>query len=363
MAIFKSSLKSRLIYVFAINDDNHQDCLKIGETTLEENIDFFPQPNSEILNKAARKRIDQYTQTAGIAYQLLYTRLTFYFQDGQACSFNDKQVHLILERSGIKKKTFNAVKGATEWYCCNLETVKNAIEAAKKGRTSLTSQEISDAPDPIIFRPEQAEAIEKTKKQFKRGKQMLWNAKMRFGKTLCALRVARDMEMKRTIIVTHRPVVDEGWFEDFGKTFYDRPDYHYGSHNKGESFDSLEYLAAQGDKYVYFASMQDMRGSEQVGGKFDKNNEIFSTTWDFLIIDEAHEGTQTELGKAVIAELSQPQTKILKLSGTPFNLLDEYKEEEIFTWDYVMEQKAKAQWDITHLGEPNPYASLPAINI
>ena len=36
MATFESSLKSKLIYVFAINDDRHKDCLKIGETTLSE---------------------------------------------------------------------------------------------------------------------------------------------------------------------------------------------------------------------------------------------------------------------------------------------------------------------------------------
>src|SRR5690606_15459721 len=51
------------------------------------------------------------------------------------------------------------------------------------------------------------------------------------------------------------------------------------------------------------------------------------------------------------------------LSGTPFNLLDHYKEEEIYTWDYVMEQKAKNEWDEVHFGDPNPYASLPKLNI
>ena len=96
-----------------------------------------------------------------------------------------------------------------------------------------------------------------------------------------------------------------------------------------------------GGKYVYFASMQDLRGSEQVGGKFDKNNEIFKTPWDFMIVDEAHEGTKTELGQNVLNELIKPNTKVLQLSGTPFNLFDDYSEEEIFTWDYVMEQKAK----------------------
>ncbi len=363
MATFESSLKSRLIYVFAINDEWHKDCLKVGETTLDEDNGDFPAPNSDVLNKAARKRIDQYTQTAGIAYNLLYTEMTVFFSGGTIHSFNDKQVHSVLERSGVKKKVFDTVKGANEWYCCDLETVKKAITAVKHGQTSLHPGDVSTTQNPIVLRPEQQAAVEKTKKQFKKSNQMLWNAKMRFGKTLCALRVARDLEMQRTIILTHRPVVDEGWFEDFGKIFYDRSDYHYGSHTKGESFDSLERLAKKGDKYVYFASMQDMRGSELVGGKFDKNNEVFSTVWDYLIVDEAHEGTQTELGKAVIAELTKETTKVLRLSGTPFNLLDDYTEDEIFTWDYVMEQRAKAEWDLTHMGDPNPYESLPAINI
>jgi hypothetical protein len=363
MATFESSLKSRLIYVFAIQDEWHKDCLKIGETTLEEDHGIFPASCSDTLNEAAHKRIDQYTTTAGIAYTLLYTEMTVFFKNGTICSFNDKQVHSVLERSGVKKKIFDTVKGANEWYCCDLETVKKAIAAVKQGLTSLHPGDISTTQNPIIFRPEQQAAIDKTKKVFRRGNQMLWNAKMRFGKTLCALRVARDLEMKRTMILTHRPVVDEGWFEDFGKIFYDRPDYHYGSRTKGESFKALEYLASKGDRYVYFASMQDMRGSELVGGKFDKNNELFSTSWDFLIIDEAHEGTQTELGKAVIEELTKADTKVLQLSGTPFNLLDEHSEDEIFTWDYVMEQRAKAEWDIAHMGDPNPYESLPAINI
>ena len=28
-----------------------------------------------------------------------------------------------------------------------------------------------------------------------------------------------------------------------------------------------------------------------------------------------------------------------------------------------MEQRAKASWDLTHFGDPNPYASLPTMNI
>lgn len=360
---FTSSLKLKLIYVFRINDAAHRGCLKIGEATCEDENVFGLSPNSKALNEAARKRINQYTQTAGIAYDLLYTELTVYNRGGLR-SFNDKEVHNVLERSGIKKKVFDTVNKANEWFITDLETVKRAIAAVKEGRSSLSSAEVTREYSPIVFRPEQQEAISKTKKQFKKGNQMLWNAKMRFGKTLSALQVIKDMEFQRTLILTHRPVVDAGWFEDFGKIFYDRKDFAYGSKNNGESYDSLERrTVSHGLRYVYFASMQDLRGSELVGGNFDKNNEVFATDWDLIIVDEAHEGTQTELGKAVMGELVKEQTKVLRLSGTPFNLLDDFKEDEIYTWDYVMEQRAKMSWDELHFGDPNPYASLPTLNI
>ena len=363
MATFESSLKSKLIYVFAINDDRHKDCLKIGETTIDEDDGSDLFNNAEALQEAAHKRIRQYTKTAGIAYQLLYTEISIFVRSGMIMTFNDKQVHKVLERSGIKRKEFEGVSGADEWYCCDLETVKRAIAAVKKGEASLHPSDITQGQTPIIFRPEQQEAIDKTRKRFKKGNQMLWNAKMRFGKTLSALQVVKEEVFERTLILTHRPVVDKGWFEDFGKIFYDRKDYHYGSRDNGEEFHVLERQIKSGGKYVYFASMQDLRGSEQVGGKFDKNNEIFMTPWNLIIVDEAHEGTKTELGQNVLKELIKDNTKVLQLSGTPFNLFDDYSEEEIFTWDYVMEQKAKQEWAVDNPYEPNPYASLPAINI
>ena len=363
MATFESSLRPKLIYVFRINDNAHHGALKIGEATATLGDGYF-KPNSSLLNKAAKERIDQYTKTAGISYQLLYTEGTM-FTDGKGhvSSFNDKQVHKVLERSGIKRKSFEKKNQGREWYVTDLQTVKRAIAAVKEGRESLDNGEVTHEQSPIEFRPEQNMAIDRTIARFKRGNQMLWNAKMRFGKTLSALEVVLEMEMQRTIILTHRPVVDEGWFEDFQKIFFDQPDYHYGSRTKGESFQKLEQLARQGDSYVYFASMQDLRGAETVGGKFDKNADVFAAPWDMLIVDEAHEGTKTDIGQSVIDTLVKKHTKVLRLSGTPFNLLDDYNEEEIFTWDYVMEQRAKAEWDLTHMGDPNPYESLPAINI
>lgn len=359
-----SNLKAKLIYVFRIPDEAHSDCLKIGEATFDDGNITLP-PNSSALNKAATARIDQYTKTAGIAYELLHTEIAISVRDGHLAGINDKEVHDVLLRSGIKRKVFDKVNGANEWFCCDLETAKRAITAAKEGRKALNPNEISvNMTTPCLY-PNQRDAVEFTKDRFKRIKEVLWNAKMRFGKTITALTLIKEMpELKRVLIFSHRPVVNQSWYKDFQCVFCDNNQYLYGSKTLGESFSSLEsQFYKQNKKYFYFASIQDLRGSEVVGGNFDKNNEIFSTDWDLIIIDEAHEGTQTDLGKAVKKELKRSKTKFLHLSGTPFNIQDEFADEDTYTWDYVMEQRAKAQWDLTHPGDHNPYAGLPRMNI
>ena len=363
MATFTSSMKAKLIYVFAINDEAHADCLKIGETTLEEDNGEEITANCELLNRAAHKRIRQYTKTAGIAYELLYTDDTVFRMSGMVMTFNDKQVHKVLERSGVKKKVFPGVDGADEWYCCDLATVKKAIQAVKHGEQCLLPGDVTTNMTPIILRREQRDAVDRTKKRLAKSGRMLWNAKMRFGKTLAALQLIKEENYKRTLIITHRPVVDSQWFDEFNKVFCDRDDFKYGSLNAGEGYEKLESSVAIGLHYIYFASIQNLRGSAQVGGKFEKNEHLFSTQWDFIIIDEAHEGTKTELGQSVIEQLEKPGTKELQLSGTPYNLFDDYDESDIFTWDYVMEQQAKQAWEVDNPYVPNPYISLPAINI
>ena len=363
---YYSTLKAKLIYIFTIGDEAHRGCVKIGEATLDESTDSTLLPNCKALNQAARKRIDQYTKTAGIDYTLRHTELTLSIRGGMITTFNDKQVHEILLRSGIKRHDFSKKNQGREWFECSVETAIAAINAAKEGRFSIRADEMVPIDEEIEFRPEQKAAIEKTIRKFQNGgKNMLWNAKMRFGKTLSALQVVKEMQFHRTLILTHRPVVDEGWFEDFNKIFKLFDGYTYGSRLKGEPFELLEKFAKKNPNahYVYFASMQDMRGAELAGGKFDKNQTILKADYDLLIVDEAHEGTQTELGQNVIKLLTKEKTHVLNLSGTPFNLLDNYSEDEIYTWDYVMEQKAKEEWDINHFGDPNPYAGLPRLNI
>lgn len=372
--IIESTLKAKLIYVFGIDDKTHEGCLKIGEATLDEDADLFAlSPNCEALNNAAHKRISQYTQTAGIQYHLFHTELAMRTKDKQIQGFNDKAVHDVLLHSGLKRKDFNLGEGkASEWFIVDLNTAIAAIKAVKANKEALDGSQITSGQTPIILRNEQRAAIEQTKTRFVEGDQMLWNAKMRFGKTLTALQLFKELsqaepkQYRRMLILTHRPVVNDGWFDDFHKIFFEvGTPYMYGSKTSGNSFQNLEAkLKADRDcRYVYFASIQDLRGSSFVGGKFQKNDELFSAHWDLLVIDEAHEGTQTDLGDKVLKALIKKGTKTLSLSGTPFNLFGKFKQDDIYTWSYVDEQREKEKWEKEHEGDHNPYGSLPRMNM
>jgi superfamily II DNA or RNA helicase len=367
--LFEESFKYKVIYIMSINDSEHAGLLKIGDATVKTDIPVDRlTPNCHELNVAAKKRIDSYTKTAAISYHLVHTELaikTVKNKKGnqEVKAFRDYDVRDVLKNSGFKRKKFAEAKGI-EWFEIDIETAKKAIQAVKKSRYNLSNSDKRDGHSPIIFRPEQETAITRTLKQFKDNNNMLWNAKMRFGKTVCALEVIKRSKYKKTIILTHRPVVDDGWYDDFHNIFYGDDSYEYGSKARGVSLDNL---LKTGKNVIYFASIQDLRGSSLVGGKYDKNDIVFKTLWDCVVVDEAHEGTTTALGedviKNIVKESSGYNTKFLALSGTPFNIIDTYDDESTYTWDYVMEQQSKKDWDSRHFGDSNPYEDLPEMRI
>ncbi len=143
MQRYFEELKPKLIYVFRVPNEHHKGCLKVGETTLDaDGMDLVSvlgiQPNSTRLNKAAKGRIDQYTQTVATPYELLHTEIALYQKGLSVASFQDKDVHQVLLRSGIRRKEFPGMeKYGKEWFVTDLATVKNAIKAVKEGRQSL----------------------------------------------------------------------------------------------------------------------------------------------------------------------------------------------------------------------------------
>lgn len=79
MSQFKSTFDYKLIYVFRINDDNHKGLLKIGDATVHTSKSLSELvPNCKELNVAAKGRINTYTKTASIPYELLHTEIATY---------------------------------------------------------------------------------------------------------------------------------------------------------------------------------------------------------------------------------------------------------------------------------------------
>lgn len=365
-ATFKNAFEFKVIYVFTIDDQTHKGMVKIGDATLHTDtpIDQL-MPGCRELNQAALRRIKEYTNTAGITPHLLHSEIavrTVKDKDGslKVEAFRDHHVHEVLKNSGINNVQLGESTGK-EWFPVDAQTAKKAIDAVKHNYSNLSNTEVVKH-SPIIFRPEQEACITKVVKHFKKSDRFLINAKMRYGKTFVSLEIVKRCKFRKTIILTHRPVVDAGWYEDFTKIFNGVNDAIYGSKATGYTVDQL---LATGKSFIYFASLQDLRGSSEVGGKFDKNNSIFKTVWDCVIVDEAHEGTTTALGEDTVAAVVKEGSgsKLLALSGTPFNILSEYDEDSIYTWDYIMEQECKSEWDKLHFGDSNPYDELPELRI
>ena len=400
MAAYEPTMSYRLIYIFTIHDAQHEGYWKIGKTSFD-SVNSYKQlsPNCAELNCAAHDRINQYTKTAMVEYDLQYTELarrTVTFSDGTTDTelFDDDDVHNVLYNSGFSARKFSNSNQDSEWFEVPLSVAIRAIQAVKEGRTALTAAEKSDgqtsflpqtAPavpkkKSITLREEQVDCVNRTLTIFRKQNSMLWNCKMRFGKTVTAYALIKKAGYQKVIVVTHRPVVEDGWRNDFDLIFGEGDNRAFLKKERFDT-DSSVYDAAMdarndanlmthknsGKAFVYFASMQDLRGSKRADGKFDKNNAVFDMDWDLVIYDEAHEGTQTERGKKVQALLQTEKNgkipKVLQLSGTPYNILEEYQDCNSYTWDYVMEQRRKREWDTLHPGNHNPYADLPELRI
>ncbi len=286
--------------------------------------------------------------------------------------FSDKDVHAVLEKMGVRR-----FKG-TEWFEASVDDVVIAL-------TSIKLREPVNAKKKNTFkmRPEQAQAVDITSKYFKENAQsktgktphFLWNAKMRFGKTFTAYKLAEKMGWKKVLILTFKPAVENAWEEDL-ECHKDFSDWQF-VHKDGLSYD----LADKNRPIVWFASFQDVLGKSPSGGIKAHNEDMHTTNWDCVILDEYHFGAWRDNAKELFdqGEIDEDEYDDLKksgqdwynedlmpittsaylyLSGTPFRAMGsgEFLEDQIFSWTYSDEQRAKEAWG----DKPNnPYIELP----
>ncbi len=365
---------------------------KIGKTSLstDEAIDCI-EDNSELLIKEAKERIKQQTNTASVKFELKYVTIALADFGG----FTDTDFHNFLERNNFKKcspeKDDNGNNIGNEWFEISPEQAINYLTQFKHGKKVIENKNVK-----ISFRPEQNKAIKMTLENYryscwkKQEGKMLWNAIMRFGKTLVTYGFIDETNKKcikseiktpinKILILTHKPAVEQGWFNEYRNYFSSTnqlDQYEFSSKRYGKKWKEID----KSKKIIVFLSIQDLRGKQrndnstemilnnnEIKEYKEKNKDYFNTEWDLVVIDEAHEGNMTELADQMHEHLKRKFT--LYLSGTPFKLLAQNErakfniQKEVFDWDYVQEQTAKNNWYIDHKDEQNPYEELPAIKI
>ena len=301
--------------------------------------------------------------------------------------FSDKAVHRVLRSAHIQNPE-------GEWFRCSTREVERAIEAVKNNETTML-QRTQD----FKMRPEQKEAVTKTADYFESfaadksneglTAHFLWNAKMRFGKTFTAYQLALRMKWKHVLVLTFKPAVKTAWKEDL-LTHKDFKGWTFVEKQENREFNHVDLS----QRFVCFASFQDVLGTNSVGGIKATNEWIQQVHWDCIILDEYHFGAWGKNAKEYynkqdiatrIAEETQNiyaedaaskkemearetfdeglmplETKhYLYLSGTPFRAIasGEFIEEQIYNWTYSDEQSAKYNWDNSK--GTNPYLSLP----
>ena len=363
-----------IIYAWSCKYEDHRGYLKIGKT--ERNLPKRGEDrsdNSEYLNKAAEIRILEDTKTGGFDHTIEYTTLLSYeiLDENGSVPDIDDMVRKVLTNSGFKRAYFDQ-KSGDEWIECNVNAVKKAVKAVNEGRTALYPEEKANINQAPLFRfyPHQKDCIGWTLSHFKSHDDLLWEIKPRGGKTVTAIEIMRLMGFNKTLVYTSRPDVNHEWKDAFDKIFTSGTggvEWQYGSRaGEGESnFNKLLEDANNEDNprnFLWFASTQFLRRSDE-STTAEIRNHILETDWNFIIIDEAHEATLTELGQKVEEKAKKENTKILRLSGTPYNLLDRFSKDEVYTFDYNEEMKRKEEWDEKKEGYANPYAKMPQIHL
>ena len=275
-------------------------------------------------------------------------------------AFTDHDVHKKLIELGRKR-----VNG--EWFECTVEDIVSAIDSIK------TNQAMSVAKmNNFALRPEQSEAVRKSAAYFSKvvpgddkHKRFLWNAKMRFGKSFTAYKLAEKMKWKKILILTWKPAVVDSWQNDL-QGHADFKDWQFIKSTDAEKSFST------GKPIVWFASFQDVLGKTHDGKVKPRVKDILKVKWDVVILDEYHYGAWNEnsasffatekvsdLDRDILEESIKVDSKnYLYLSGTPFRAManGEFLEDQIYTWTYADEQRAKENWKGSG---NNPYKALP----
>ena len=308
-------------------------------------------------------RVREQTHTAGIRYVIEW-RGNAVFDDGSGVRFVDKDFHAYLRKRGVRQE-----EGAdNEWFYITGQASRSEFDDFRANHGILFRDK---AAIPYRLREEQTEAVMRAK-EFKEkhpGGEFLWNCKPRFGKTLAVYDLAKKLGANTVLVVTNRPAIANSWLDDYNTFLGLESGYLFVSEvdaiaRKTGVLSRKEFVDLQNvrpSKCIEFVSLQDLKGSIYFGGGYDKLKEVHDIEWDLLVVDEAHEGVDTQKTDTAFDQIRRKFT--LHLSGTPFKAIasGKFASDAIFNWTYADEQSKKSGWKT--LEAENPYSELPRLNL
>ncbi|MDO4781318.1 MAG: Eco57I restriction-modification methylase domain-containing protein [Candidatus Saccharibacteria bacterium] len=331
----------------------------------------------------AQGRVSGQTGTAMVRANLL---AEFEAVDDSGQVFSDKEIHQFLLRKGIPSLKHYESGKPSEWFKIGVEDVKKVIENRQHFMDEF--QFLKKKPSTIELYPSQQEALDRTYERWLISRQdntsrnsninkFLWNAKPRFGKTLAAYKFAEKIKAKNVLVMTQRTSISNAWFADYHDYIRNSADssYEFGSSKDNQieneavvkaralsEHESAKIAHDDTGSLIYYTTLANIKGRNEVGEFKKKNQWIFGAHWDLVILDETHEGTTTNPMMHVLDMLDFDF--LLELSGTPFRKMTEtqgYTAENTYSWSYIEEQEAKENWD--YAKGKNPYINLPWLNI
>ena len=255
-------------------------------------------------------------------------------------------------------------KGIDEdnWYQISVKDAINLINALKQTQGNL---DLHLFDKKFELRPEQQEAIELTSYSFiNGGKQFLWACKVGFGKQTSAMHLIlqsfeNKLNFKKVMICSNKATSCDEWFNAFKKAKMALSGFKFYSKTNGDKLDSL-FRLNESKKAICFYNLMDLRTINLSNDDPFNSDAVASTKWDLFIINEVDEGTQSILPLPIKKALTtiSPNGKWLHLANTAYKFLDSFHKNQIFTWNYLKEQEAKAQ-EQNNLN--NPYKIFPEI--
>lgn len=323
--------------------------------------------------------------------------------------FRDFEVHkFVLEekkRSRITREAFpNLPYFSNEFFEHAIpadidEAIADIIESAKRndGRYKFYSMQDGRMPEdfhytrdeePLIPRPNQADAIERFENAIKNKRtHLLMYAVMRFGKSFTAMCCAQKMRANLVLVVSAKADVKSEWKKTVEK-FKNFEEYQYVSSEDLKSNHKLISDAKKkGQKIVVCLTLQDLSSPEIK----ERHKQLFNRSVDLLIVDETHFGARAERYGSILTKKSDEkvlaqenkyndetfddlikQTRQVRsiiqlhLSGTPYRILmgNEFSEEDIISYcQFTDIIDASNKWDEENLDSKeeweNPYFGFP----